>query len=940
MARHFNIMRNRITRKVSRIAVIAAVWGAVLNPAVAAQEKYDDVRKLFEQQQYETALKLLLRKQSSDAADSEMYLLLAKAYLETGAGIAAEASIERARRLGADYAGTAILFAKSLLLQGKYADALAAIRGVTISQSEQVVAYIIAGDANFALKNMREARRNYELARQHDAENFQAYLGLARLEMREGNLNKASELVRSAAEYGANNTMVHYTWGLVARYTGKMDEAEQHFIEARRLFPANIMANLELASISVDRGALEEAEEYLDGVYAVAPNYPMALYLSSVIMASRGQFEQAYGLLNKARDITENYLPAMYIRGLLAYQLGHYSVAASNLERVIQTLPNSLSPRMALAGTYLRQERAQAAYRVLEPILETGKPDTNVIAMAAAASMAAGQPKRGHDLYELLAEEESKTPDDVLKGLASKLALARFVAGNSTSAANAILTQPPTEGVDVRELGVLGGIQLRSGDYEGAQLTIDKILAALPDRALGYNMRGTLEYQKGDFTQALNSFKQAISKNPDYYTATRNKALAEVRLEQYADAEKDLKSLLKAQPTDARAKALLGRVLLRQKKGEEAVSYFEEAIRVIPGSPDMEADYAEALAIAGQTARAIEQARETAVLVSDRPDLLKRMGLLLLDLNQARLAVRPLSRFVAFNPDNGEAHMLHGRALLALGLNTGAKISFARAEKAEFNKPDQGRIVWYLFAVDAFSGKYGEALAVLSKLDPALKPDDIKSSVIGDALVAAGRYDEAIDAYTASIQRAPTSDLAIGLASVYERQNRGQKGIEVLEDYVKTYPGDRAARMALGNMLEKAGLPGAATSQYEAVLRAGVADAHVVARLARAYLRLGNKKSVPLAERAYLIMPEDPFILDIYGWVMLQANRDAELAEKAISKASRRAPSVALYRYHLGMTYLAQGRRGLALDTLRQAVRLDPNFEEADDANRQITLLE
>jgi cytochrome c-type biogenesis protein CcmH/NrfG len=40
------------------------------------------------------------------------------------------------------------------------------------------------------------------------------------------------------------------------------------------------------------------------------------------------------------------------------------------------------------------------------------------------------------------------------------------------------------------------------------------------------------------------------------------------------------------------------------------------------------------------------------------------------------------------------------------------------------------------------------------------------------------------------------------------------------------------------------------------------------------------------------------------------------------------------------MTYLAQGRRSEALETLRQAVKLDPDFEEVDDAKRQIELLE
>lgn len=923
----------------SRISA-AALLVSLSAATAQAQSNYPEARALLEQQKYQEAVELLQARRDKESADSEFYLLLARAYLETGAGIAAEASIERARRLGADYAGTAVLFAKSLLVQGKYADALAAIRGITIPKEEQTIAYIIAGDANFALRNTKEARRNYELAQKQEDHSFQAYLGLARLDMREGKLLQAEEMILKAAEYGSQNTMVQYTWGLIDRYLGKMDEAERRFLEARRLFPANIMANIELASIRIDQGALDQAEQYLDAVYSVSASYPMALYLSSVIHASRGEFEEANTLLNRARNITDSYLPAMYVRGLVAFQLGNYGVAENQLVKVLNARPANQPARMALAGTYLRQSRPQDAYRTLRPLLDIGNPEPSVIAMAAAASMAAGQPERGHELYELLAADETQTPDELVDGLASKLALARYVSGNTEAAFNAILTHPRTADVDARELGVLGGMQLKSGDYEGAELTINKMLTSLPDRALGYNMRGTLEYQRGQYTAALESFREAIKRNDDYYTAIRNKALAELQLEQYAEAEQDLKNLLKSQPTDARAKAMLGRALLRQEKGEEAVTYFEEAIRVMPNATEMLADYADALAIAGQTSKAIEQARETAVLAADNPELLKRMGLLLLQLNQARIAVRPLSRYVAFNPDNGEAHMMHGRALLSMGLSTGAKISFERARNAEKAKPDNATVAWYLFAVDAFSGRYTEALRGMSRLDIAARPADLKSSLIGDTLTRAGRLEEAILAYENAIAVETTSDLSVGLASALEESGQRQQAIEKLEDFVKKVPGDRNARMALGGMFERAGLPAAATNQYEAVLRGGIADAHVIARLARAYLRLGNVKSVPLAKRAYLILPEDPFILDIYGWVMLQANRDSALAEKALEKATRRAPAEAQYRYHLGMTYLTQGRRSEALETLKQALRLNPNFEEADEARRQIDLLE
>ncbi len=934
--------RVRLLIRSSVLAIAVALGGLPIPGSgfstVQAQDAVEQVDSLIRTRQFDEAIELIERLQSSGDADANIYMKLAEVYLEQGAGIAAEAAIERARRLGADYARTAVSFAKTQLLQNKYADALGAMRGVNIPVAQRAAASVVAADAYFAMRDYEEARRNYELAWETDKDNFQAYLGVARLELETGRFEEAALLAAEAQRLAPDNTMVRYTEGLIARYRGDLEAAERYFVAAQQLFEGNVLANIELAAIRIDQGRLDEAQSYLDTIYEVAPQHPMAKYLSGAILAAKGQYAEADILFNASRTVTENYLPAIYMRGMVAFQLAKYDTAIELLTTVLDARPSNLPVRLALAISYVRRKQHQGALNVLAPVLNDQTVDPNILSVAATATIGLGDTERGEALYARLAQlgADSVSAADIQ----TKLALAQFVAGQREEALSSLTQSASNVGTNLRSLAILAGMQMRDDDLEGAEATVDKMVGAAPDRALGYNLRGSLEYKRGQFQQALRSFDAAVSRNPEYYTAIRNKALARIRLQDLSGAEADLKRLLELAPSDARAKAMLGRVLLRQDKATEAVDYFNDAVRAIPGSVDIWADFSEALAGAGQTADAIEQAKDTAVMGADRPDILKRMGVLLLGLNEARLAVRPLSRYVAFYPDSGEAHLLHGRALLAMGLYTGAKLSFVRASEAEKDVPHADMLAWYLFACDALAEKFDEALsrrAALSGNDS--RPDDVSASIVGDLLLAAGRLEDAVQAYRAGMRQNDSAALAVGLSKALEGLGNNEAAIDELQEFVQRNPATRRGRLALAQILEENGRIVQAAEQYEAVLRGGVADATVAARLAMAYLDTGNRRSVLLAERAYLIRPDDPFILDAYGWIMLQAARDTSSAIEALEKAVRRAPGMAQYRFHLGMAYLARGRRDDAANAFGEALKLDPQFPDAPEARRQLNLL-
>lgn len=907
-----------------------------INPVFAQTDFKAQSKGLIAEKSFESALALINQAHENGQADAESYRLLADVYLNLGSGIPAEAAIDRARQLGADYAATAVPFAKSLLIQGQFSRALSALRGVTIPDASRGDALIITGDAYFATRDYEDARRAYNLAIEQYPDDFQAYLGLARLALKEGSLQEAKQFADSAYDRSQDNTMVQYTRGLLARYAGDDAKAEEYFLDAIRLFSGNLMANLEVAGIRINQQRYNEAEQYLDTVYAANPKNPMALYLSGVILSSRGEYVEAEALLNRARVVTENYLPALYVRGLVAYQLENNEVAIELLNKVLQARPANRTARLALSASYLRVQQPTNAYNTLMPLIDQGQEDAGVLAMAAAILMAQGETERGRAMYERVAAISGLQGNPAVQGLDTKLALAQFVAGDSANALNTLSVVTASQAAQIRDLGVMGSMQLRTRDYDGARITIDKILRDAPDRALGYNMRGTLEFQQGDFEGAIQSYTQALTRKPDYYTALRNRALAALNLRQYDRAETDLERLLEEEPTDTRAKAALGKVLLENGKAEEAVPYFREAVRLVPQSVVLWADYSQALAESGNTTRAIEEARATAVRAADDPDILKRMGVLLLTLDQPRAAERPLSRFAAYRYNSGEAHVLHGRSLLLTGLYSGARLAFQRAARAEVESVDPSVLDWYLFATEAMGQKLDEAEQRLPSLNRSKRPEDIPASLIGQVFLDKGEPELAATAFREAMQVKATDKLAIGLSRAMFAMALPDAAIQQLEQYVATADVARLARTELALRYEQTERFADAALQYERLLQTGIADANVVAKLAIVYLRLGNSASTQLAERAFLMDPENPAILDAAGWISLQADRDTGKAIEYLEKATRRAPGSALYKYHLGIAYVAKGNRREARRVLQQAINLDPNFDGADEARRQL----
>ena len=89
-------------------------------------------------------------------------------------------------------------------------------------------------------------------------------------------------------------------------------------------------------------------------------------------------------------------------------------------------------------------------------------------------------------------------------------------------------------------------------------------------------------------------------------------------------------------------------------------------------------------------------------------------------------------------------------------------------------------------------------------------------------------------------------------------------------------------------------------------------------------------------KKANSLAPKGAPIYDTYGWV-LRARGDLAGAAKILKEGIALEPSADLH-YHLGVVQTESGVAAEAQDNFRQALKIAPNFDGANDAKQRLGL--
>lgn len=125
----------------------------------------------------------------------------------------------------------------------------------------------------------------------------------------------------------------------------------------------------------------------------------------------------------------------------------------------------------------------------------------------------------------------------------------------------------------------LVAIDIMRGDLAGARTVAQRFLLIAPDSARALYARGFVALRTNDAKVAAQDFGKLLQSNPSYALGHYNLGLAEIQLQRYDIAERELQASLTLAPDFARARFALGTVLLKQGRRSEARVAFSQVLQ-------------------------------------------------------------------------------------------------------------------------------------------------------------------------------------------------------------------------------------------------------------------------------------------------------------------------------------------------------------------------
>lgn len=437
---------------------------------------------------------------------------------------------------------------------------------------------------------------------------------------------------------------------------------------------------------------------------------------------------------------------------------------------------------------------------------------------------------------------------------------------------------------------IIAAIYIRQKKTDEAFRYLDDIIetSEISDMQLFGSLLGVLAREKNTET-VLAVTRKIAQKYPDRAHA---QFLHGMLAAQGGESEESLAYLDKALANEdiegvhnARAK-----VLIKLGRREEAVVSLQKAVRARPDDQKLRLTYARLLVDVKQYEKARIEFEKLHRASPDDADLLYTLGLLSLESQRLDDAEKYMLKLVKMNQREGESQYYLGRVNEGKGQYQKAIDWYRQVHVGEYLFDAKLRIA------DLFSesGRYKEAH---DHLDAMLKGSQSDGSLVriylskGELLHKENRYKEAVDVYSTALNIVPgNTDLLYARALVAERIGR----LDILEadirNILKTEPNNAHALNALGFTLADQ------TDRYQE---------------AYGYLK-----------RAIEIMPDDPAIIDSYGWVNYRLGKYDEairLLRRALSRLDDNEIAA-----HLGEVLWVSGEQDEARKVWQRALKKSP----------------
>lgn len=511
-----------------------------------------------------------------------------------------------------------------------------------------------------------------------------------------------------------------------------------------------------------------------------------------------------------------------YEDALVRYEKKDLPGAIIQLKNALQIDKSMLPVQMLLGKALLQNGEVAAAEVALLEALRLGVNRAEIVIPLAQAYLAQGK-------HKLLFEQ----PQMALAGLPSsvqlQLLLLRSTAyadlGNVRDALQAV---SDARAIDARNPDVWLAevpIRIRARQFKEAKLAVEKALTLAPDSAEAWYQKASVAHAASDLTESLAAYDRVLKLNAEHVEALVARAGLYVDMGRSADAARDLDKLAKSSPQEPRAAYLRALLAERNNKLQESRDALREVTAFIDPVPIDFIRYRPQLlmlnALAHYGLAETEKAKnylEAFQRVQPNTPASKLLAQLYMNESRADRAIEVLEAYLKTQPNDGQAMVLLGSALMSKGQN-------ARA---------------------------------MSYMKQALQTRDAPEfrTVLGLSMMRSGQVAGAIPELEAALKQSPGQVQATtALIALYLRTGQAAKAVSLAEKLAKDQPANAEFFNLLGVTKRQAGKTAEAKIAFEQALKV---DVNLVsAKLNLARMEIADKAYDAAAARLGAILKTD-----------------------------------------------------------------------------------
>jgi Flp pilus assembly protein TadD len=360
-----------------------------------------------------------------------------------------------------------------------------------------------------------------------------------------------------------------------------LPKAEKALKKVALIDPKFAEAHRYLGRVYVDQGERARASSQYAYALDLKPGYYAALFGQARLFRAEGNRARATELTEKSLEVRPYDIEAREMLGELLWEAADLDRGQQELLKVTAVQPRNLGARRTLALIYAARGDTADLAAELERVQELAPEDLDVKLDLGSAYQRIGDNEKAIAAYEEVVKRQPKNVQ-ALKMLGD--CYRRHKDPEKAIAAYQRARKLAPE--DPRPYFLLGAAYQEAGDDTRAEAVFQD--AQQFHRYLGeaWINLGSLAFRRGDLSKANWYLSRAVVRAANRPKAHFNYALVLSAKKERDRALEELKIAGDLDPQDAEIPYLIGVILLRQGRLEEAKKAFEEALKLRPDHDD------------------------------------------------------------------------------------------------------------------------------------------------------------------------------------------------------------------------------------------------------------------------------------------------------------------------------------------------------------------